>query len=124
MLIGSLLADSYDAPLITSTLFRSIFALLLFVFFLLYLFTAFKLKRIDVDKEYVYINNYKKTIRIKWEDIASLKTRSYGLFSTMRFYFKGKTSLGEKVSFLPSRKLVKSFMEDHPEYFPLMDDEQ
>lgn len=82
-----------------------------------------KLKRVDADKDNVYINNYLKTYRYSWSDIERVTSRNYGLFRTMRIYFKAKTSLGKKISFLPAGALIKDFILENPELHSLLADE-
>jgi len=67
LLIGSLTVTVNDAPLIASDLFRGAFALVFFIFVILMYFTVIQLKRVDGDTKHIYINNYLKTYRYKWE---------------------------------------------------------
>lgn len=122
LLIGSLVVSINDAPLIASNVFRGGFAIVFSLFVILMYFTIIQLKRVDGDKEYLYINNYLKTYRYKWEDILKIKTRNYGLFRTMHIHFKTKSSIGKRVTFMPSDPLIKDFFKDHPELFPLLEE--
>ncbi len=122
LLIGSLVVDPNDAPLIANPIFRSAFALVFFSFLGLMYISVFQLKRVDADENFLYINNYKQTFRYPWSDIKKLKTLHFGLFKIVRIQFMSKTSLGKKVTFLPSSQLLKEFMISNPEIFKKMEE--
>ena len=122
-LIGSLMISVNDAPFIGSNIFRLGYAGVFVVFILLLYFSIFKLKRVDADSQYVYISNYMKTLRFDWKNVEKISTRNYGLFSTMRIYFKDKTSYGRKISFLPVKALIKDFVLENPELYDLLIEE-
>ena len=122
LLIGSLLVDPNDAPLIANPLFQSVYALIFFGFVGLMYITVFQLQRIDGDENYLYVNNYRKTYRYQWADVAKLKTLHFGLFKIVRIHFIDKTSLGRRVSFIPSSQLLKDFMIDNPAIFSKMEE--
>ena len=122
-LIGSLLVNINDAPLIGSDIFRLSYAGVFLLFIVMLYFTVIKLKRVDADSEYVYINNYVKTYRYLWTDVEKVTRRNYGLFQTMRIYFTSKTKMGKKISFLPSSALVKDFIVENPHLHKLLADE-
>ncbi len=122
-LVGSLIVSVHDAPVLANPIFRLSYAAVFLIFIALLYFSFMKLKRVDADKEHVYINNYLKTYRYSWDDVEKVTSRNYGLFRTMRIYFKSKTSIGKKISFLPDTPLIKAFILENPERHALLADE-
>lgn len=117
LFIGSLLININDAPLVGNPIFKLVYGVAFFIFVSLIYFTIFQLKRVDADREYIYINNYLKTYRYSWNDIEKLNTIHYGLFKIIKVHFVDKTSLGKRISFLPSNQLLKEFFIENPELF-------
>lgn len=123
LMLGSWIVDINDAPLVGSKLFRYVFTVVFFFFVLLIYFTIFQLKRVDADSEYVYINNYKKTLRYTWDSIEKVKILNFGLFKIVKIIFKEKGSFGKKISFMPSNQLLKEYLIENKEAFALFEEE-
>lgn len=122
ILVGSIFVSVNDSPIVGNSLFKIVYALVFFLFVVIIYFTVFKLKRIDADSKYIYINNYVKTFRYPWQDIEKLNTKNFGLFRVIQIIFVAKGSLGKKVIFLPSKPLVKDFFKENPELFDKLDE--
>ncbi len=74
-----------------------------------------RLYRIDMDQEHLYVTNYFKTYKYPYADVVSildvgiLKSRIY------RITLKSKGSFGQKIYFLASKSLWLDFVTEHPE---------
>lgn len=81
----------------------------------LFYFTLFPLKRIEVDTDFVYVTNYFKAYRYPWHNIESISDSSFLFFTVAQVHLKEKGHFGKKIPFLASRRLYTSFWEEHPE---------
>ncbi|MBR9919691.1 MAG: hypothetical protein GYB31_02565 [Bacteroidetes bacterium] len=82
--------------------------------FLLWRFLM-RLKRVEMDAEYIYATNYFKAYRYKWEDVDTLKEYNLGILRFFKVRLKASGSFGKAFSFLASKRRVESFMLAHPE---------
>lgn len=123
LLIGSLFVTVNDSPVVGNSMFKIVYSIVFFLFVGIIYLTVYKLKRVDADQNYIYINNYVKTYRYPWSDIDQIITKNYGLFRIMQVKLAAKGSLGKKIVFLPSMQLVKSFFKENPALFEKIDEE-
>lgn len=79
-------------------------------------FTVMNLKRVEYDKDYLYISNYFKTSRIPWHNVERLSEKKILFLHYGKFRFKEPISFGKNISFIASRSLIKLFKEAYPEY--------
>jgi len=79
-------------------------------------FTVMNLKRVEYDRDFLYISNYFKTIRIPWHNVERIKEQRFLFIHFCKFRFKEPVSFGKSISFIASRSLLKLFKEAHPEY--------
>ncbi len=76
-----------------------------------------RLKRVDMDKDYMYITNYFISYRYSYSDLEKIEESDYLLFKTIHLHLKQKGKLGKKINFLSSRKRFQNFITEHPEIF-------
>lgn len=76
-----------------------------------------RLKRIDADREFIYISNYFKTFRYRFEDIREIKIDNYFLFKVWRFTLKAKGSFGEQIIILADEFRIGEYIKSFPENF-------
>lgn len=74
-----------------------------------------RLKRIDADSEYLYISNYFKTYRYRFEDIQAISKTNYYLFKIMHFELKAKGSFGNKIIILADEFRIAQYTKAYPE---------
>ncbi|PHI20751.1 hypothetical protein CEQ90_06790 [Lewinellaceae bacterium SD302] len=73
------------------------------------------LKRVEANNEYVYVSNYFKAARYRWDtDVERLSERNLLLFRFGILELKGSGLFGSSVRFLVSKKLLESFRNDYP----------
>lgn len=112
-IIASFVTNRSEVPFFTSDKFRLqsvIFVLSGIIFFI---FTFFRLKRVDAESEYVYISNYFKTFRYPIDSIGEIVIYDHFILKAAHIKFNGKTSFGSKVIFLPVINELKDFCENN-----------
>jgi len=75
-------------------------------------FTFLRLKRVEIDPDFVYVTDYLKTYRYPFHNIESIKEINLYLFYLCTIRFKEKGSFGKKIHFLESRIKFKNALED------------
>ena len=82
---------------------------------LFFYFTVIQLKRVEMDKDFIYVSNYVKTARYPYHQIEKIIEKDFALFHTVHIHLKEKGTLGKKITFIPSRFRFQSFLNEHPE---------
>ncbi len=89
------------------------------VFFLLGVallyWSVMRLKRVEMDDQFVYITNYFKHYRYPYHNIEKILEKDYLLFHTVLIRFKVPGHFGKKISFIASRTHFHRFLNAHPE---------
>ncbi len=115
LVIAFLIAGSGKAPILGEPLFKlgavGFFAMGL----LLLYFTVMRLKRVELDHEFIYVTNFFKSYRYPFHQVEKLTQGDYSLFKTGHIYLKTSGSFGRKITFLQSRQKFEDFMKSHPE---------
>jgi hypothetical protein len=78
-------------------------------------FTVLRLKRVEVDEQFMYVTNYLKHVRYPHHQVEGLKQLHWGLFRTIHIRLKTRGSFGKTLIFLPSGRAFESFVKQHPE---------
>lgn len=84
--------------------------LVLYMYFL-------RLKRVEMDEQFVYVSNYFRSFRYPWEDIEDLSNRDFTLFQLIRIRLKGSGSFGRSMTFLASRRRLQEAVLAFPNHF-------
>jgi len=84
------------------------------VILLLYIFTM-RLKRVEIDENYIYITNYFKNYRYPHQDVAFIENPDRSPFSISTLHLKATGSLGGKIKYLAVRGWLQEFLRKHPE---------
>lgn len=89
------------------------------VFFLLGTFALYwalmRLKRVELDPDFVYVTNYFKTFRYPYHNVEKMEESDYLFFRSMHIYFKEQGTFGKKVTFVVSQKRLDDFLKEYPE---------
>lgn len=88
------------------------FYLGMMVFFLL---TVWRLRRVEMNRDWVYVTDYFRQARYPWANIAAVKETSLGIFRIVRVRFHAPGSFGESALFVASGSRWAHFKEEHPE---------
>ena len=103
------------------------FRLLITSFFLTGLavmyFSVMQLKRVEVDKDFLYVTNYKDTARYPFHNIKKIEEANYFLFKIVKVYFKTAGIFGQKVVFLANQFRLEKVLEKRKELAALYEQE-
>lgn len=78
-------------------------------------FTLLRLKRVELDEDFVYVTNYFRHFRYPHHNIEKIIEKDYRLFRTATIYFVKSGTFGKTATFLPSGSLYNDFWNTHPE---------
>lgn len=73
-----------------------------------------RLKRVEMDEEYIYVSNYFKTYRYPYHQVEKIKEYDYTLFKTIKIKLKEKGAFGKTIRFIASRNRLQNFLTSHP----------
>lgn len=83
-------------------------------------YTVWKLNRLDVTHEYIFISNYMKTFRYSIDSISSIKPYSIGWMKFLKIKLKEKGSMGDSFTVLIESVVWNQYLISHPQYQPLI----
>ena len=112
-IIAAFVTSRIEAPQYTSGGFKLqsiIFVLSGIIFFY---FTFLRLKRVDGEKGFVYISNYFKTFRYPVNSIEEIIIYDHFILKAAHINFKGKTTFGKRIIFLPFMLELNEFCIDN-----------
>jgi nitrate reductase NapE component len=82
---------------------------------LVFVFTIWRLKRVEIDHEYLYVTNYFKHVRYPLVQIAHFEVKDWRLFKIISIRLQAKGSFGQHIIFLPSGSAFETFAGSHEE---------
>lgn len=82
---------------------------------LFFYFTVLRLKRVEIDEQFLYVTNYFKHVRYPFHQVASIKVTDWRLFRTVSIQLRTKGSFGSSVVFIPTGRVFEEFVENHPD---------
>lgn len=102
-----------NLPAVLDNLYFRIGIILFYLAGLVFLyFTILRLKRVEIDRDFVYVTDYFKTYRYPFHNIASIHEINLYLFLLCTIRFKEKGSFGNKIHFLESRIKFRNALEE------------
>ena len=88
----------------------------------LFYFTLLSIKRVEADEHFLYATNYFKTFRYPWHNVASVEQSTFLFFITVTVKLKEAGQFGQSIRFIASKRLYRSFWEEHQELAGLKKD--
>ena len=85
------------------------------VFMLIFWKTVLRLKRVDADKEHVYVTNYFKNVGYLHQYVEKIELSKGIIFNYGTLVLKEKGRFGKRILFLASRKRVEIFIAENPQ---------
>lgn len=113
-LLTLLFSGRADLGSFSTSYFKMGLLAFIIIFLVIFWKTLFRLKRVDADKEYIYVTNYFKNVRYPHADIERMELSKGYLFQYAALFLKGKGTFGNKITFILSRKRLELFLEDNP----------
>ena len=77
--------------------------------------SLFRLQRVELDSEHMYVTNYFKTYRYPLEHIDKIKELELIIFKLGIIHLIGAGSLGKKIFFVESRQKFEDYVKSSPE---------
>lgn len=115
LMVVMFLVEPEDNPFMTNPFVRyGILFGFLFIFFIAYR-TILRLKRVDADKDHIFVSNYFKTYRYKLKDIKTIEEVDFGLFLVLSIVLHQEGKFGRNIPFLLNRPTFDDFIQSHPE---------
>ncbi len=84
------------------------------VFVLFFWKTVLRLKRVDADKEHIYVTNYFKNVGYRHQYIEKIELSKGIIFNYGTLILKDKGAFGDRILFLASRKRIEVFIAENP----------
>jgi hypothetical protein len=78
-------------------------------------FTLWKLHRVEMDGENVFVTNYFKSVRYPWRDVEKVEQLRFFTFYISYLTLKAPGSFGRRIAFLASQSRWKAFLNEFPE---------
>ncbi|MEO1437071.1 MAG: hypothetical protein AAFV80_16135 [Bacteroidota bacterium] len=85
-----------------------------------FLFLFMRLKRVEVDQQFVYVTNYLKIYKYPYSNIERVERRRILFFRPATIHFKQPGSFGSKVTFLEGRKFDRLMIESPETVAPFL----
>jgi len=84
---------------------------------LFFYFTTWKLHRVDLDKENIYISDYFRTIRVPYPLVTQIRETDLFFFKLYKITLATKGRLGKHLRFLESGRSMRDWISENPELF-------
>ena len=107
-------ARSYYGPIAGPTVRYTATALYL-AMMATFFFTVWRLRRVEMNRDWVYVTDFFRQARYPWTNIAAVTETSLGFVRLVRLRFHAPGSFGESALFLASGSRWRLFKEEHPE---------
>ena len=83
--------------------------------------TIFRLKRVEMSRDGVFVTNYFKTVKYTYDSIDSLGYKDYCFFKVGFIRLKDKGIFGSTILFLLKKKYLEDYIQANPDLFGYMD---
>lgn len=100
---------------------RLVYTFILVSGIILIFFTVFRLKRVEIHPDYIFITNYFKYYRYPLIDLDRISFRNFLFFKIGKVVLKERGSLGKELYFLASKSRFKSFKEAYSKQINILD---
>ena len=82
---------------------------------LLFLYwSSMRLKRVELDRDFLYVTNYFKHLRYPLHDIEKIEEVKRPLFPVSRVHLKSKGTFGQILTYVPVKNRLQEFVEEIP----------
>lgn len=115
LMVVFMFADQFKVGSMTPQMFKIVYCAFFFSIVAVMYFTIFKLKRVELDEDYVYITNYFKIYRYPYSNIEKVVRKDYGMWETGTVHLKEAGHFGQKSNFMIDKKKFAQYFEMFPE---------
>jgi hypothetical protein len=114
--LAFLIGKMYATPTLDNWFLRLVWSAGFLTIWLLIRFTLWKLCRIDIDADFLYVSDYFKTARYPKHNIESISSQSYGLFRLGVVRYQVPGVFGKKSIFLENKGRITELWRALPEW--------
>lgn len=82
---------------------------------LLIAFTVWRLRRVEMSREWVYVTDYFRQARYPWSNVARVVETPLGLARVVNVYFHEPGTFGRRATFVASGSRWRLFKDEFPE---------
>ena len=97
--------------------FRIGILIFLLIGILVLYWSVMRIKRVEMDNDFVYVTNYFKNFKYPWHNVENIEERDFALFRSIHIQLKEPGFFGKKITFIASRRKFNSFMKENPHLF-------
>jgi hypothetical protein len=83
-------------------------------------FTLLRLKRVEINQEFVYVTNYFKNVRYPYHNIEGIAVSRFLILTFVRIRLKTPGSFGKNIFFIASTERLKAVIREFPGLSDLM----
>ena len=105
------------AQIFTNPIIWLVFLIILLTGFAFIHFVLWRVYRVDMDAQHVYVSNYFRTFKYRFSDVLEIRDSSVLPGRIFVIEFKSKGTFGKQVAFLASQRLWKDFLIENPHVF-------
>ncbi len=95
--------------------FRIFSITMFFATLIIIYFTVFKLRRVELDSNTVFISDYFKQAKYPYQNIKNIEEHNYMLFKTVTINLEQSGIFGNRITFVPSGRRWPKYKIKHPE---------
>jgi hypothetical protein len=106
---AAFITNPIEAPQFTTKTFKIEMLVILISGLLFFVFTFFRLKRVDADDKNIYVSNYFKTFKYPYDSISEIIIYNHLILKVAHLHFKAKSSFGKKIFFIPFQSNLREF---------------
>ncbi len=110
-----LIAGGVVTPMIARIVALTFLLSGIFLFYFLFM----RLKRVDMDNDFMYVTNYFKSRRYPYHNIEKMVENQYLMFRPVKVYFREAGTFGGQITFL-SGKSFHEFLSERPDVASLL----
>jgi len=82
---------------------------------LLFAFSVWRLRRVEMSKEWIYVTDYFRQARYPWDNVDFVKETPIGIFTIVSIYLSNPGRFGRRITFLASVSRWRIFKEEFPD---------
>ncbi len=77
--------------------------------------TLMRLKRVEMNEEFVYVTDYFRNFRYPWHNIEAINEVKFLFFNIVSIRLKTPGTFGKRMTFIASKSQWEAFLKGHPE---------
>lgn len=77
-------------------------------------FSLMRLKRVEMDEDFVYVTNYFRTVRYPYHNIEKIRESDFLFLKIVNLYLHTPGRFGRRITFVASQSRFRLFWEQHP----------